>query len=306
MFGIDNRGVGFCIMPTIKVYHHGTTCCCPSESNHARVPRGEVGGWSPRSIRSNVRFLYSIDESRLTGHGVALTLTVRDCPAAHDDWHKIRAAFIKRLQRMGLIRMHWAIEWQSRGVPHLHAAVWFPEGNPGVWAAILRHWLQVGERYRPEPHAQYLTPITDSVGWFKYVSKHAARGLSHYQRSPENVPEGWEKTGRMWGYLGDWPLRDAMVFEASLEAFWRYRRLCRAWRVADARRDRSRPGMSPETREKVERVRRRRISSARRALACADRRLSEVRGVSEWIPDDVQVRMIVYLISQGLDVEQIG
>jgi len=28
---------------------------------------------------------------------LALTLTVRDCPASSDDWHRIRDVFIKRL-----------------------------------------------------------------------------------------------------------------------------------------------------------------------------------------------------------------
>lgn len=42
--------------------------------------------------------------------------------------------------------------------------------------------------------------------------------------------------GRMWGHLGDWPRDEAMVFKTSDEAFHRFRRMCRGWRKADARK----------------------------------------------------------------------
>ena len=293
-------------MPTIRVHHHGTSCCCISDSDHQRAVRGDVIGWSLRSIRSNVRFLYSIEETGLTGCGAAFTLTVKECPETHGDWHAMRRAFIRRLQRMDLIRLHWVDEWQSRGVPHLHGCAWFPVEGPRLWSAVIRHWLAVAGRYGAAPVSQYVMPITDSLGWFRYLAKHAARGLSHYQRSSENIPAGWEKTGRMWGHVGDWPRREEMTFESSLEAFWCYRRLCRGLRKADARKSRTRPGMGLQAREKLDRVRRRRIVSARRALTCSNRDLSAVRGVSEWMPEEVQVRMIVFLMSRGFNVEQIG
>jgi hypothetical protein len=34
-----------------------------------------------------MRFLYSIDERHLDGHGFALSLTVKDAPATSADWH---------------------------------------------------------------------------------------------------------------------------------------------------------------------------------------------------------------------------
>ena len=62
-------------MPTVRVYRHGMTVGTPPSVNtHKRALRGKVEGWSPSSTRSNTRFLYSVDESRLNGLGMALSL----------------------------------------------------------------------------------------------------------------------------------------------------------------------------------------------------------------------------------------
>ncbi|WP_425527867.1 rolling circle replication-associated protein, partial [Xylella fastidiosa] len=66
-----------------------------------------------------------VREDKLTGVGLALTLTVRDCPATAQEWQRMRRAWEKRMKRAGMIRVHWVTEWQRRGVPHLHCAIWF-------------------------------------------------------------------------------------------------------------------------------------------------------------------------------------
>lgn len=297
-------------MPVLKVYRHGLTAGIPPTVNsHDRAKRGVVGGWSNSSTRSNTRFLYSVEEQHLTGVGFALSLTLLDCPPTHDDWQATRRAFFKRLQRNGLIRAHWLTEWQRRGVPHLHSAVWLPDPSESLQPLqrgiafldlqefILRSWLAVASDYRAGRRAQHIEGITDSVGWFKYLSKHAVRGVGHYQRSAENIPEGWKRTGRMWGYLGSWPLREAMKLEVSRSAYYAFRRLVRGLRVADARK--------PVRRAKDVRTRRKRIRSARRMLRCPDRMRSEVRGVSEWIELDAQLTLIAHLAAMGHEVQQV-
>lgn len=125
-------------MRVIKLYRHGFTMGTNSFEPGAKRPRGErglVGGWSHGSTSRNIAFLRSIDESLLTGAGLALTLTVRDCPDTSDEWHSIRRAFERRLKRMGLIRMHWVIEWQRRGV-YLVYCSWgflFVHAGRGFW-----------------------------------------------------------------------------------------------------------------------------------------------------------------------------
>jgi hypothetical protein len=279
------------IVPTLKVYLHGLTAgIAPSVNTHQRAKRGDCGGWSSASTRSNNRFLYSVEPSGLEGVAYVLTLTVRDCPPAHGDWKRLREAFFERLRRLGMVRCHWVTEWQRRGVPHLHMAAWFPSRVDN----LQEQWMAVARCYGAMRLGQRVVNLTDAVGWFQYVSKHAARGVSHYQRSPENIPQGWQKTGRMWGYRGEWPLRPAMQFGLDREGYFAFRRLVRAWRKADSRQ----PVMTAKS---VARLR-----SARRMLRCHDRTLSEVRGVSEWIGQDLALAFLLSLGGRGYRIQQTG
>lgn len=197
--------------------------------------RGVTSGWSRDVSRRNSDFLMSVQVEQLTGHGYALSLTLKDCPCTPRDWQSIRTAYVKRLRRMGLVRMHWLTEWQRRQVPHLHAAVWFD--RPQDPARILMHWLAVAAPYRAGPHSQHCTEIRGTVGWFEYLAKHAARSVWNYQRSPENVPRQWAGvTGRMWGRIGSWPVSEAKQVEIPWGPWWRYRRRMIHYQLAKARR----------------------------------------------------------------------
>jgi len=79
-----------------------------------------------------------------------------------------------------------------------------------------------------------------------------------------------------------------MQFALSRSAGFRYRRLVRAWTVADARRS-----GDPK-----------RIKWARGMLRCADPKLSPVRGVSGWIPEPISLGFIALLLDQGEGVIQ--
>lgn len=280
-------------MPVITVYQHGQSSGTPPMRNdHVRAKRDDVMGWSDKTARSNTRFLQSVVLDSLTGHGFAFTLTLRDCPPEHSDWHRIVKAFIKRLQRMGLIRLHWVTEWQRRGVPHLHGIVYFPEsadrqGIP-LHAQIIYHWCQVAQIYVCAPWAQHINPISNSLGWLQYLAKHASRGAKHYQRSSESIPPGWKKTGRMWGKWGDWDIADPSRFYVSRQANWSYRRLVRSYRKSVSRDDGN--GFA--------------IKASRRMLKCNLRTLSEVRGTSGWVPEAVTMQLLRYLSDQGFVIEQ--
>ncbi len=259
-------------------------------NTHERAKRDVVEGWSESSTRRNTRFLYAVDERKLTGHGYALTLTVRDCPQSGDDWQKIRRSFFKRIERMGLVRAHWLTEWQRRGVPHMHAAIWL---NPDAHAThqlratvFTHHWCAVAGGYGALPWGQHVEPINEAVGWFQYLSKHAVRGIKHYQRSAEGIPDGWKKTGRMWGHLGQWPTVEPVRYLLDNPGFWAFRRMVQRWRMADAR----------ASGEKG------RIRSARRMLQSNDRAVGSCRGVSEWINRDMTAAFVACLAARGFPV----
>ena len=282
----------------VTAYLNGSTAGTPPGKNdHVRAKRSVVKGWSSAAVRRHTKWLYSVDADDLAAGGevgLALTLTMRNCPASADDFHALRRAWIKRLERRGLQRLHWVIEWQRRGVPHIHAAVYFPDDTGHTMeelaAIAVFAWTNVAEEYGALVQAQHFDQIQGALGWLQYLSKHAARGAQHYQR--QGSPEGWERTGRLWGHVGEWPTLEPMKYSMSMPAYHRYRRLVRAWRIADARSERD-----PETRK-------RREMFARRMLACPDPRLSAVRGVSEWTPEHVTAAFIALLDDEGHRLEQ--
>ena len=288
-------------MPTLAVYVNGMTMGTAGR-NAAPSKRGEVNGWSRAAVRRHTKWLYSVDSDALDGTGFAMTLTMADIPASSVEFHAARRAFLKRLERLGLVRLHWVVEWTRRRRPHLHMAGYFPPEVSGSEAvalrvAIVRAWIAVAERWGAGWPGQHVKPIDGAQGWLRYLSKHAARGVEHYQR--QGKPEGWEKTGRLWGMTGEWPEHEPIRLELSRQGAWALRRLVRSWRVADARE-----ALRVANGEHQRRAALRRLSSARTMLACNRRDLSEVRGTSEWAPESVVAQLVWHLQQQGHLVHQ--
>jgi hypothetical protein len=260
--------------------------------------RGEVKGWTAATVRRHQRWLWSVRSDELVEgdlYGVAFTLTVRDLPPSAEDWRRARDNWIRSMKDRGLVRLHWVTEWQRRGVPHMHVAAYFEKREVEfghqrrpmrVEMLAIASWCSITADWGSNIRAQDYKPIAGVNGWLEYLSKHAARGVKHYQR--QGIPEGWEKSGRLWGYSGAWPRSEPTTWDISTRAFWRYRRLVRSWTLASAR-----ASGDP-----------RRIAYARRMLKCGDHRRSAVRGVSGWIPEAVTHRLIAQLEWEGFDVRE--
>lgn len=288
-------------MPTISSYLNGMSAGMAG-GNPSPSARGVISGWSPAAVRRHTKWLYSVEADQLTGQGYGVTLTMRDIPESSDDFHAAREAFLLRMRRWGAVRFHWVVEWTERKRPHLHMAIYFPEDwttHQSVAAGrIISSWIAVAGKWGTGSQGQMVAPITGTMGWLQYLSKHAARGVSHYQR--QGKPAGWEKTGRLWGYSRHgWPTADPMVFSVSTPAYWRFRRLVRSWRIADAR-----AAIAAARTPSQGRAARRRLVQARRMLSCGSRRLSEVRGVNEWIPEAVAGFYVALLAAEGHTVLQ--
>ena len=254
--------------------------------------RGRVGGWTAGSSRRNTRFLWSVPPDSLTGQGFSFTLTVRDCPPSPQEWANWCSIYFKRLFANGAIRLHWVIEWQRRGCPHLHGSVYFPDdmGRAEIENVLLCGWTYKNP-YGAEMQSQRCLPIFDAVGWGQYVAKHAARGVRHYQRSPENIPKAWKgKTGRMWGSRGQWvvdePVRLQMEGKDGDGGWYAFRRLVRSYAVSKARQRGDGAGMR----------------YARSMLKAHDRKLAEVRGISSWVPRDVTEQLVENVDARGYAV----
>lgn len=311
----------------------------PGKPNRNPIPRTECKGWTDGATRRNREWLYSVDGDKLDGTPVAITLTLKDAPASHDEWQRLRDRLFKRLARMGLLRLHWVTEWTRRGLPHLHAAAYFGGDLSPLQTAQLGHairtaWLDLTAHLGTQYKAQHVVPITDAGGWFQYVAKHAARGVKHYQRQRDTLPPGWQKTGRVWGHLGDWPT-SCMTFDVDHAASFKLRRLVRGYAVADARARRAAfvsrtPGLRrlplvtesgaqvgwtwadlehPErTHDTDQRMKAaaRELRFSRRLLRCSDRRRAPCVGFSQWIPQRVMLQLLGHVADQGHAVTQTG
>lgn len=138
-----------------------------------------------------------------------------------------------------------------------------------VEAWLISTWCEVASAYRPGWAAQVVKPITGAEGWLKYLAKHSARGVRHYQR--QGTPPGWTGTGRLWGHGGDWPTIEPVAGVLDQASYWRTRRLVRSWAIAQAR-------SSGDWK---------RVAYLRRMLKNPDPALSAVRGTSEWVSGPV-------------------
>jgi hypothetical protein len=283
-------------VPVPTLYQNGVKMGCPpSANNHLRAKRSVVDGWSPGAIRRNTDFLKSVDVSKLDGLGYALTLSVGGEIPSPVEFRAMFAAWVKRVRRAGMVRLHWVIEWQRRGAPHLHVAVYFPVDTPMFGGALLGAWLEVSKATESGLLGQCVKRIDGPLGWLQYLAKHASRGAAMYQRSAASVPLSWKgRTGRLWGRLGEWPLGPVLRFQLQGGegdgGYYALRRLVRSWRVADSRA------------ESVLKVRVRRVRLARGMLRCSDIHLSRVRGVSEWIGCEQMLRFLDNLASRGYQI----
>lgn len=254
-------------MPVLTVYHSGLkmgVAPFPQKNTHARAKRRECRGWTAGASRRNTEFLQSVIPDRLDGHGWAVTLTLRDCPPTAADWQALLLSWIDRVRKMpDFLRLHWVVEWQARGVPHLHACVYLSSRQH---RCLVNFWLALAGAYGAAAAGQYIKPVSTTTGWLRYLSKHAARGAGHYQRSQHSLPDGWQSTGRLWGKRGQWPLAEPLKLRIDDRAFWRLRRVVRGLYKAHARAV-GNPAL---------------IRQARRYLRWPDRRSSAVRGCAAW------------------------
>ncbi|MGN5699134.1 replication protein, partial [Xanthomonas citri pv. mangiferaeindicae] len=66
------------------------------------------------------------------------------------------------MQRAGMVRLHWVTEWQRRGVPHLHCAIWFPDLYDLV--TPIDAWVAVEGEYGAGHRGQHGRVIDGPVG----------------------------------------------------------------------------------------------------------------------------------------------
>lgn len=216
------------------------------KEQHGRVWAGKSGGGKRGKINGLSEHAAARQREFLTTWHVpgrepwAVTLTKR-VPVTWSEWAVIWNKFRCRLRRC-LTAAVWNGELQRRGVPHVHAAVWFlPWPSPDVqgqerqqeFEFVFEHrdvwrkgWLdsitkpQLDGRVvydRAEYfHAVHMRPIEDN-GWAIYQALHNSK------RKREQ--SGWK--GKCWGVIGRefFRRRRPVQLDLSLRQYWVFRRL---------------------------------------------------------------------------------
>jgi hypothetical protein len=128
------------------------------------LKRGTIGGWSIQSTWCFRRWFYSVDGAALDAHGYATSFTVRDLLSTAADWTATRDWFLRRMRRSGLVRGQWFIEWQRRGVPHMHGCLFLLELNFEEF--VMDYWFEAAAEWRPGARGQVVKSLWGLLGWF--------------------------------------------------------------------------------------------------------------------------------------------
>lgn len=312
-------------MPTISIREHGVsavrnqTVVNPETGEIVTLTafqppeRTATKGWTVNVARRNEQRLQQIDFDAVEGFPAFVTLTMPSgqmgevSAAMFHGWLK---SWLRYMKRHGLAHYYWILEFQASGNPHLHLLVWLDHD----WDALeqfkaLRSWVNmlnksdVGARLQGQIWENIdvggeITVDGETVPAhpervLMYLAKHAARGVAHYQRQIENMPDDWQyRSGRVWGHDRGLPLREQQDVECDYPTFWRYRRLVRRWRCSEANSI-----VDPERRCAA-------VVQARRCLRCPRPEISPYRGISAWVPSDVASALLDAAMRGGEHAEE--
>ena len=252
----------------MKLYPNGVviaTAVRTGKRRQANAPeRTKNKGWTTHAAKRNREFLFSVPLETLTGYGYSFTLTTRDTIPPKRFHYNLRRWWDKQKYH-GALRLHWVIEWQRRGTPHLHGCIWYQQAqevrlyyNPSPTEEelaleeegikrpdlakyrLLDDWVAINSG-NASIYGQDSKDIDDNLIWFEYLAKHGIRSVTNYQRHSENIPPSWqESTGRIWGKSGEWytekPLQIVnMEPEEEIELNFKHRRLVTKYLAARAK-----------------------------------------------------------------------
>jgi hypothetical protein len=290
-------------MAKITLRPHGLNGGVAGPGSRTPPKRSVIRGWSLQAARRNRQFLQSIELGKVTGTGLFLTLTLRDLPGTSGDWTRIVGAFLERMRRTGMTRYHWVVEFQQRGVPHLHmVAYWDQLPSVVLGHDPVGHWLEVADEFGASPKGQDIRWCNQRVELLVYMAKHSARTADHYQRQRTALPAGWHSVGRLWGASskGSWPT-SVTTFDFNATAFYKLRRLYRGYRRAEATSELVKARGTGDPGQVAVAVGR--VVHARRMFRCHDRAHSRIKPLGPWIPEAASSAMVMYIAGlAGCDV----
>lgn len=279
-------------MHTVKIGPLGVSGGAVGGNGGQHGTRQKINGWTLQSARGNTRFLRSVIVDELPSFGLAFTFTILDMPTPQQ-WAKLKLKLVRALsERFGCICWHMVTEWTKEGRPHLHGcAFWIGRDLDILWH-LEDAWLAYTKNFGTSERGQQVKMIEEADGWFIYMSKHASRGMAHYQRKADSLPPEWLKqTGRVWSRGGWWPT-EVQENEVTAAEFFTFRRLMDCYARSQARIELNRALKYGKPKQ---------IKAARSRLAFLRKlrmgfgggfKASSVRGINQWVPSEVSGQLL--------------
>lgn len=291
-------------MPTIKISPLGVSGGFSGGNGREYGERQSISGWTAQSARGNTRFLRSVCADKLPGFGLACTLTIRDLPTPQE-WMTLRKYLSRYLSRsLGCVCWHMVTEWTVAGRPHLHVAVFWFEHDVGLVTKVQRWWLKATSKFGTAERAQKIRHIIVAEGWFAYTAKHASRGMAHYQRQVDTLPEDWKgNTGRVWGKGGRW-ITSIEENEVSKVEFYRFRRWLDNHAMASAVQDFRRAQRYGDVSPLAKASKRIQFLKKLRKSFGEGRQASLTRGINQWVPQSVSSPLLMFAATEHEGYEQ--
>ena len=193
----------------VKVYPQGIEIEAylgDPEAFEDRPTRGVIEGFSNEAAR---RHKGSFMTLHAPGRQLwAYSLTVHR-PLTAEQWRATVQRFRMKVKRATWAGI-WRVELQRRKVPHLHVALWLPEGVTREDVSML--WLEsTREQNDPEAWAHAVKGMKieqGAAGWAVYMAMHAGK------HKEEQL--GW--LGKQWGIWNAAALVERKAFEVELTA----------------------------------------------------------------------------------------
>lgn len=231
--------------------------------------RKAITGWSGASRRRLLYRMATVDWDSLPGVLELVTLTYQHWNPEWDG-RKVKddlAAFRRRVERAFgpgfTMRATWKLEFQGRGVPHLHLAMTRPAMMRWrEFAELLRrHWhgvaygcAGVGECCGNAAHRQQGVRVDRSFGVraqsvakiAAYFTWHASKSAGGHKAYQNEVPAGFDNVGRFWG-IWNAP-SESVGHELDGQAFVQVRRFMHQLRRANLARQARRAEANGSTR----------------------------------------------------------
>lgn len=240
-------------MPKMRMLHSGVSLFAGTGVSADRMTerqkhnRADNRGWTTQATRNLANYLMALDLVAVAGYPCEATLTIpADCMGrvSSELMHRMLHNWLRAMGRHGMSHYVWVLEFTANRTAHIHVTMWLDAPIPEAeWAGAYPKVLWVRQCLAHDVpallSAQDFKHLDDTPeNWLKYVAKHSTRGVKHYQRLMDGLPDDWRRhPGAMWGHdrkLDDY-LGERMDLSMSMRAFWAFRREIRRRMVQQAK-----------------------------------------------------------------------